>query len=159
VETIIYVETTIASFYTETRDHEEIRVRRKWTREWWDRPKDGQALVTSSVVINELKRIPDVSRRDQALALVTPLEQVPYDDEVAELAELYIRHRVMPREMGGDADHLALASLRRCDMLVTWNCRHLANANKMAHIRRVNAQMELPTPLLVTPMELMERFQ
>ena len=55
------------------------------------------------------------------------------------------------------ADHLALASFYNCDMLVTWNCRHLANANKTDHIRRVNALLGLRTPLLVTPLELMEK--
>jgi len=44
-----------------------------------------------------------------------------------------------------------------CDMLVTWNCRHLANANKTGHIRRVNALLGLRTPLLVTPLELLEK--
>ena len=41
-------------------------------------------------------------------------------------------------------------------MLVTWNCRHLANANKVGHIQRVNALLGLRTPLLVTPLELLE---
>jgi hypothetical protein len=63
----------------------------------------------------------------------------------------------MPREGLGDAAHLALASFHHCDILVTWNCRHLANANKTGHIRRVNALLGLETPLLVTPLELMEK--
>jgi hypothetical protein len=49
---------------------------------------------------------------------------------------------------------LALASFYNCDMLVTWNCRHLANANKSGHIRRVNALLGLRTPMLVTPLQL-----
>ncbi len=51
---------------------------------------------------------------------------------------------------------MALASLHRCGILVTWNCRHLANANKTDHIRRVNALVGLETPLLVTPLELLD---
>jgi hypothetical protein len=39
-------------------------------------------------------------------------------------------------------------------MLVAWNCGHLANANKTAHIRRVNALLGLRTPRLVTPLKL-----
>ncbi|MBK9139994.1 MAG: hypothetical protein IPM17_14700 [Verrucomicrobia bacterium] len=62
----------------------------------------------------------------------------------------------MPREGLGDAAHLALASLHRCDISVTWNCRQLANANKTDHIRRVSALVGLETPLLVTPLELIE---
>jgi hypothetical protein len=42
-------------------------------------------------------------------------------------------------------------------MLVTWNCRHLANANKAGHIRRVNALLGFRTPMLVTPIELLEK--
>ena len=51
--------------------------------------------------------------------------------------------------------HLALASYHRCDFLVTWNCNHLANANKFGHIRRVNTLLGLFNPALVTPLELL----
>ena len=57
-------------------------------------------------------------------------------------------------KLGGDALHLALASYHKCDFLVTWNCRHLANANKFGHIRRVNTMLGLFVPALVTPLEL-----
>lgn len=101
--------------------------------------------------------MPDRVRREAALALIHPLEQLDYTEDVAEVAAVYLRHKLMPREAIGDADHLALASVHACDMLVTWNCRHLANANKTAHIRRVNALLGLRTPLLVTPLELLEK--
>jgi hypothetical protein len=42
----------------------------------------------------------------------------------------------------------------QCDYLLTWNCAHLANANKFGHIRRVNALLGLPVPQLVTPLEM-----
>jgi hypothetical protein len=38
---------------------------------------------------------------------------------------------------------------------LTWNGQHLANANKFAHIRRVNTLLGLFTPALVTPLELL----
>ena len=41
------------------------------------------------------------------------------------------------------------------DFLVTWNCRHLANANRFGHIRRVNTMLGLFVPALVTPLELL----
>ncbi len=61
----------------------------------------------------------------------------------------------MPTDPAGDALHLALASYHKCDFLVTWNCRHLANANKIGHIRRVNTMLGLFVPALVTPLELL----
>jgi len=42
-----------------------------------------------------------------------------------------------------------------CHFLLTWNCRHLANANKFDHIRFVNSELGLPCPILTTPVELL----
>jgi hypothetical protein len=40
---------------------------------------------------------------------------------------------------------------------VTWNCKHIANANKLPHIRRINALLGLETPVLATPLQLLEK--
>ena len=68
--------------------------------------------------------------------------------------EAYVGRQLIPAAPFGDALHLALASYHRCDFLVTWNCKHLANANKFEHIRRVNGILGLFVPTLVTPLEL-----
>jgi len=74
---------------------------------------------------------------------------------ITEIVEAYIANHVMPNDPVGDALHLALASYHKCNFLLTWNCRHLANANKFDHIRRVNALLGLFVPSLVTPLELL----
>jgi hypothetical protein len=61
----------------------------------------------------------------------------------------------MPNNPVGDALHLALASFHKFDYLLTWNCEHLANANKFAHIRRINMLLDLHVPTLATPLELL----
>lgn len=96
----------------------------------------------------------DPSRAAERLALVEHLPLLAIDLSVAEIVETYIRHHVMPADPGGDALHLALASYHKCDFLVTWNCLHLANANKFGHIRRVNTMFGLFVPALVTTLEL-----
>jgi len=60
----------------------------------------------------------------------------------------------MPQQRLGDALHLALASYYKCDFLLTWNCVHIANANKSLHIKIINERLGLFTPTIVTPMEL-----
>ena len=77
-------------------------------------------------------------------------------DEVAQIAEIYIARKVMPHDPAGDALHLPPASHHKYDVLLTWNCRHLANFNKFEHIRRVNTLLGLPIPTLLTPFELLE---
>jgi predicted nucleic acid-binding protein len=150
----IYIETTIPSFYFEARSEASMVARREWTRRWWVGARGRHELVTSEAVIEELSR-GDFQAREECLRLIEELPLLPVESAVAELVQTYIVRRVMPRNPVGDALHLALASYHRCDFLVTWNCSHLANANKFDHIRRVNAMLGVFVPTLVTPLELL----
>jgi predicted nucleic acid-binding protein len=149
----VYVETTIPSFYFEARTAPDIVARREWTRRWWSDAAERYELVTSEVVLDELTNGPSERSADW-LGLIRDLPLLPVEPAVAEVVQVYIQHRLMPAAPG-DALHLALASYHKCDFLVTWNCRHLANANKFGHIRRVNALLGLFVPTLVTPLELL----
>lgn len=150
----IYVETSIPSFFHTTREGAASQARRAWTRQWWQEALDRYELLTSEAVVSELRDGAYPSRAE-ALDLVSDLPLVEITPAVAEIVEAYVRHRLMPADPTGDALHLALASYHRCDFLVTWNCRHLANANKFGHIRRVNGLLGLIVPTLATPLELL----
>jgi hypothetical protein len=154
-KSLVYVETTIPSFYYDFRDSPIVAERREITRGWWANAVDRYELVTSSVVLDELAR--GMSERvPLRLGLLQSIRTVPHVPEVADIVQTYLSHKLMPAKPPEDALHLALASWHRCDFIVTWNCRHLANPNKAAHIRRINTQLGLPVPRLVTPEELME---
>ena len=86
------------------------------------------------------------------MALVSDLELLDITDDVERIVKTYIDRRVMPKDPGGDALHLAVTSYYHLDILLTWNCRHLANPNKMEHIRAVNRELGLPLPILTTPL-------
>jgi predicted nucleic acid-binding protein len=148
----VYIETTIPSFYYEVRTEPEMVARRAWTRQWWNERGDYN-IVTSAAVLDELGK-GEYTKRDNAIALLDDLPLLRVEPAVAEIVESYIRHKLMPNDPLGDALHLALASYHKCDFLLTWNCRHLANANKFGHIRRVNVMLGLFVPVLVTPLEL-----
>jgi len=129
--------------------------RENWTRKWLDRALNGSdELVTSLAVKSELDA-GEFPNRSDMLALASRLPLLTLNDAIAEAVDAYISHHVMPTDPGGDALHLAAASFHRCDFLVTWNCRHIANANKFGHIRRVNGILGLGNPALVTPLELL----
>ncbi len=151
---LIYIETSVPSFYFDSRTTVELRARRNWTRRWWDDPHQDDQRVTSAVVLEELQRAPE-SKRSQCLGILFAVPLLPYTAAVAEIVATYHRNKVMPVEASADADHLALATFHKCDILVTWNCHHIANANKFPHIRRINALLGYATPQLVTPLELL----
>ena len=151
----IYIETTVVSFYFNARSEPEMVARQNWTRRWLDAAMNASdELVTSLAVETELSAGEFPHKADMLeLASRFPLLDVNY--AVIEAVEAYIANHVMPNDPGGDAFHLALASFHRCDFLVTWNCRHIANANKFWHIRRMNGILGLGNPALVTPLELL----
>jgi len=150
----VYIETTIPSFYYEVRTEPEMIARRNWTRAWWNNRRHAYQLVTSAAVIDELQA-GTFPNKDQALTRLADLPLVPVEPAIIEIVETYIQRTLMLRDPTGDALHLALASYHKCDFLLTWHVQHLANANKFAYIRRVNALLGLFTPALVTPLELL----
>ena len=150
----IYIETSIPSFYFETRIQPEMVARRNWTRNWWSRQAHKCELVISNPVLDELERgiYPNQAK---ALGLIRNLPLLPVVNDVIQIAKVYISKKTMPKDPTGDALHLALATYYKCDFLLTWNCNHLANANKFAHIEKVNSMLSLTSPRLVTPLELL----
>lgn len=151
----IYIETTVVSFYYNARPEPEMVARQNWTRRWLDAALlTSNELVTSIAVETELNAGKFPHKSDM-IELASRFPLLDINDAVIEAVEAYIANHVMPNDPGGDAFHLAAASFHRCDFLVTWNCRHIANANKFGHIRRVNGILGLGNPLLVTPLELL----
>ena len=124
-----------------------------WTREWWREESCNYELVSSVAVVDELRQ-GEHSNKEDKIRLLETVRMLDLAAETDEIVETYLRHKLMPQDLSGDARHLAVASFYRCDYLLTWNCRHIANANKIRHIRRINGLLGLPTPELVTPLEL-----
>ena len=55
IQKLIYIETTIPSFYHTLRTDAESRVRQKWTRQWWNEYAGIFTLVSSVAVIEEAR--------------------------------------------------------------------------------------------------------
>jgi len=152
----VYIETSIPSFYCETRSDVSAIARREWTHQWWNKYRHDVELVSSQAVLDELNKgnYSDFKRKC-CINLLNNLEFLPIESEIAVIIETYLQHKLMPANTGGDALHLAIASYYKCDILLTWNCRNLANANKFNHIRYVNNLLSLYVPILTTPLELL----
>ncbi len=151
----VYIETSIPSFYYENRTDAAAIARREWTRQWWINHRHTYELVSSQAVVDELNNgdYPD-SKRKNCIALLDDLTFLPIEEEIATIVKTYLQHKLMPYDTSGDALHLAIASYHKCDILLSWNCKNLANANKFNHIRYVNNLLSLYVPILTTPLEL-----
>ena len=150
----VYIETSIFSFYYDERPSHSIIAMRDWTHQWWDNCKENYLLTTSTAVFDELKK-GNKPHKEKSLALALSLPAISPSDEIEEIIQVYLKHKLMPKDPLGDALHLALASYQKSDYLLTWNCKNIANANKFAHIKRINTLLGLHIPILTTPLELM----
>jgi len=150
----VYIETTIPSAYFDERTAPEMVARREITRRWWRQAAGKFELLTGAAVREELMGGP-VDRTGAWLRLIDELPLLQSSAAVRDIAAKYIRHKVMPANPSGDALHLALASYYRCDYLLTWNFKHLANVNKFRHIQRVSSLFDLFVPQIVTPPALL----
>lgn len=130
----VYVETTIPSYNYEVRRDPEAVAKRQWTREWWDNHRHRYELLTGPSVMDELERGRYPSKAD-TLRLVRGLPLLRVNDEIEEIVAEYISHQLMPRDSGGDALRLALASYYHCRFLVTCRGRGVTSliSPKRAH--------------------------
>jgi predicted nucleic acid-binding protein len=126
------------------------QVQHTQSREWLDQEALYYNLYGSSVVVDELQA-GVYDHQAEALTFAKELSQLPLTDEVFGVARIYAEQLLMPKSSPGDALHLAAASIGEIDYLLTWNCRHLANPNKVRRIAEVNRRLGLMVPQLVTP--------
>jgi predicted nucleic acid-binding protein len=147
----VYLDTTIPSYLFDER--ESIREYITVTQKWWKEESQHFDIYVSEETIAELSEGDYPHQRD-ILEFVAQLQVLPPDEQILEIARVYLDNYLMPHVFKGDALHLAYATFYKCDFLLTWNCNHLANANKRQHIRIINVRLNLPTPEIVTPLEL-----
>jgi len=151
VKKTVYLDTTIPSYLFDNR--ESIKYPCEITRKWWDEESTNFDIFISLETIAELNK-GNYPRKKEILEFVGGIEQLRFVPEIKDIVQHYINTKLMPLEASGDAVHLAYASYYKIDFLLTWNCNHLANANKRRHIAIINARLALFIPEIITPMEL-----
>ena len=144
----VYIDSTVPSFYFD--DRESISAFTQITKQWWNEERLNYDIWMSVAVLNELGA-GSYPRKKDIIGLVKNIPLLEEVEELEEIASFYIEHYVMPQDLMVDA---AYASYYNIDYLLTWNCNHLANANKRKHMRVINGRLGLSTPEIVTPLEL-----
>lgn len=147
----VYIDTSIPSYYVDSRPSLEVHIQR--TRQWWDDEREHYEVFTSEFVLSELEE-GEFPNKQRAIELIESVPVLGSYTEIEEIAAIYVDNYVMPGADVRDALHLAFSSYYKLDYLLTWNCAHLANANKRAHIARINLRQGLHTPIIITPLEL-----
>ena len=151
----VYVETTVISYLTALPSSDVVlAAHQQISREWWQR-RDRFDLFVSQAVLREAAR-GDVEAAARRLAAVEGVPVLAVGAEALQLADRFLRRRVIPAKAEVDAVHIAVAVVNGMDYLLTWNCTHIANAAIRAKIEHTCRDMGLQPPIICTPEEPME---
>ena len=147
----VYLDSSIPSYYFDERDSLANFI--EITKNWWSEMASNYDIYISDAVFQELKH-GNYPRQKEVIEFISTIPVLPFHNDIEQIVEFYIANYVMPKSLVGDALHLAYASFYDVHYLLTWNCNHLANANKLKHIQIINGRLGLSTPQIITPLEL-----
>jgi len=147
----VYLDSTIPSYYFDER--QDVKFQSEITQKWFKEELNSFEIYLSDATLEEL-RSGNYPNKKKVTDFALQFEVLPAEKEVAEITDVYIQNYVMPKDRQGDAMHLAFASYYKIDFLLTWNCNHLANANKKQHIHIINTRLNLGIPEIITPLQL-----
>lgn len=152
----IYIESTIPSYVVARPARDLLQAaRQQLTRDWWDLKREQHELFTSQVVLDEIA-FGEKAMAQLRLELLQSVPLLPVTDEVKEFAAKVLASGLLPATADRDAAHIALASAYEMDILLSWNCRHIANAAIQARLRKLADASGFTLPVICTPEELLE---
>ena len=97
----------------------------------------------------------DATEVQKRAAVIGELSVLEVTQDAESLTQAILALGVIPSRAVRDAAHIAVAAVHEIDYLLTWNCKHLANAQIMRRIARECARLGQRMPIICTPEELM----
>ncbi len=150
----VYVESSVISYLTSRPNRDVIIAgRQSVTLDWWENQRHRFDLRISVLVEEEISR-GDSSAAQQRLDKVTEIQSFLISDEAVRIADLLLAEKAVPKGSEEDALHIGIAVAQGADFLLTWNFKHINNAEKKAAITRLIESAGYACPQLCSPEEL-----
>lgn len=151
----IYIETSILGYLTaRSTDNLILAANIKVTQDWWNTCRSLFTLYSSEIVQDESAR-GDTEIADQRLNLLQSLMFLDLTEEAVDLAQEFLKQSNLPPKASNDTLHMALATVYGLNYLLTWNCKHMANAQIQRKLSQISSELGYELPVICTPYELM----
>ncbi len=146
----VYIDTSVVGGYFDD-EFEDV------TKLFFDRIFKKDFLVYFSEISEaELSLAPDFVRDLKSKIPVDSYRYIELDDESRELAETYIQEKILGKSSLDDAYHIAIATVNRLDVLVSWNFKHIVNYDKIKLFNSVNLRLGYPMIEIRSPKEFVK---
>ena len=152
----VYIETSVVSYLNARPSKNPITFgRQQLTHEWWKTRRLLFDIVVSELVFQEASA-GDGAAAQKRLLFIEPILSLKISEDAIILSEKIIANGSIPKEYGEDALHIAVCAVNGIDFLLTWNCKHLANAMHRQEIENLVDMHGYACPVICTPADLME---
>jgi hypothetical protein len=150
----VYVESSVISYLTSRTSRDLITAARQAiTVEWWNERRGNYEVLISALVEEEVSR-GDPEAAESRLISVKGIVSLDISEQALELAEDLVSSEAIPTNSRVDALHIGIAAANGVDYLLTWNFKHINNAETKAAINKVVERQGLTCPTLCSPEEL-----
>ena len=152
----IYIETSVINYLT-ARPSRDIVIagHQQTTQDWWEKQSVKFELFVSELVIQEAAR-GDPKAAQERLRILDSIEALTVTPEALQLAQILLEQATLPAKSDADALHISISVTSGIDYLLTWNCKHIANAITRKKIEMLCRQQNYEPSVICTPEELME---
>jgi len=151
----VYIETSILGYLTARSTKNLILAANiEITRDWWEARRNDFVLYTSEAVLEEVAQ-GDTEIAAQRLEILRDFPLLALNQDVQNLAVQLLTRSNLPSKARIDTIHIAAATVHGMDYLLTWNCKHIANAQIQGKLAEISLDFGYVLPVLCTPNELM----
>lgn len=151
----VYIETTISSYLAAWPSRDLLQAaRQQITHDWWTNHRQNYDLCASQIVLDEAAA-GDANAAQRRLGFLKDIPLLDLTESVNEVATAIMESGLLPLAATRDSIHIGVSSVHGIDVLLTWNCRHIANAAIMKELGVIVTGCGYELPILCTPEELL----
>lgn len=152
----VYLETSVISYLVSNPSSDlVIAAHQKVTHDWWSGHRRKYELAISTIVEKEISSGDDKTARKR-IELVKGLRLLMVTPESIALAKHLVGKGPLPAKAEVDALHISLAAIHGVDFLLSWNCKHIANAFIQKDLAKLIQAHGYECPVLCTPESMLE---
>jgi hypothetical protein len=154
----VYLETSFISYLTSRPSRDVVTAgHQAITIEWWENRRNDFKLYVSEPVKDEVAQ-GKAEMASKRLAMIEDIELLNVSDAAVDFAEALIQGHAIPQQAATDALHVGISCVNGIQYLLTWNCKHIANAERFKDIERLCQTHGYPVPIICTPEELLGAY-
>jgi len=122
---------------------------------FFNRVKNGElSIIVSDLLEAELSRAPEFVKNLLVTMPDEQIEKVRLSPESINLADKYIEAKVVGKTSRADCQHIAIATMCKADVLVSWNFKHIVNLERIRGYNGINYQLGYSMIEIRTPKEI-----